>query len=87
MASKYATVKSVLHILDLVLPNQDIKHKGKAIRNAIKRLPEIDAVEVCRCENCKYYFPFNSTEGRCELHNLLRWCEDFCSDGERKEGA
>ena len=83
----YYKEKAILKILDDTLSRPEVKHKGRVFRNALKRLPVIDAVEVCRCENCKYYFPFNSTEGRCEVFNTLRWYEDFCSDGEKKEGA
>ena len=66
---------------------------GTAIRlihNAIDQAPTIDAVPVVRCRDCKYY----------EIHKpkVLENCErkgyiipmkpdDFCSYGERKEGA
>ena len=66
---------------------------GTAIRlihNAINQAPTIGAVPVVRCRDCKYY----------EIHKpkVLENCErkgyiipmkpdDFCSYGERKEGA
>ena len=66
---------------------------GTAIRlihNAIDQAPTIDAVPVVRCKDCKHY----------EIHKpkVLENCErkgyiipmkpdDFCSYGERKEGA
>ena len=56
----------------------------------IKNAPTVDAVEVVRCQYCKYY----------EIHKpkVLENCErngylipmkpnDFCSYGKRKEGA
>ena len=56
----------------------------------LKKQPTIDAVPVVRCRECKYY----------EIHKpkVLENCErkgyiipmkpdDFCSYGERKEGA
>lgn len=54
----------------------------------------VDAVEVVRCKDCKYY---TSEKKRCD-HQCLEWdveCydlwletepEDFCSYGERREG-
>ena len=79
----YIKVKTILKILDDIMSRPDIKHKGKAIRNAIKRLPGVDAVEVCRCKDCEYYAKFNGTEGRCKYFNSLRWYEDYCSDGKK----
>ena len=56
----------------------------------IAEIPTVDAVEVVRCRDCKHY----------EIHKpkVLENCErngyiipmkpdDFCSYGERKEGA
>ena len=70
----------------------------------IDAAPTVDAVEVVRCRECKYW---NDEDGklqdsdgvlfaRCKIHNYLLdgrhtgWCpteNDFCSYGERKEGA
>ena len=79
----YYKDKAIYKILDDTLSRPDIKHKGRAFRNALKRLPVIDAVEVCRCKDCEYYAKFNGTEGRCKYFNSLRWCEDYCSDGKK----
>ena len=66
--------------------------------------PIIDAVEVLRCRECKYWGDedgkLQRSDGvlfaRCKVHNYLidgrhtGWCpteNDFCSYGERKEGA
>lgn len=66
--------------------------------------PTIDAVEVLRCRECKYWGDedgkLQRSDGllyaRCKVHNYLidgrhtGWCpteNDFCSYGERKEGA
>ena len=57
---------------------------------ALNEAPTVDAVEVVRCKDCKYWnedalacatLPWvNSSEHK-------NWyAEDFCSDGERKEG-
>lgn len=51
--------------------------------NAFYKQPTIDAVEVIRCKNCKYF----------GLNNGLKWCSftdstmmdnDFCSCAEKK---
>ena len=80
----YVRLKSVLHILNLVMKDDTIKHTGKAIRKRLKELPQVDAVEVCRCKDCEYYIPINETEGKCDYHSIDRWYEDYCSDGERR---
>jgi hypothetical protein len=53
----------------------------------IKAQPTIDAVEVVRCKDCKYY-DVNLADGttcfctRLELFNEYDW---FCADGERRD--
>ena len=70
----------------------------------IEAAPTVDAVEVLRCRDCKYWGDgdgkLQRSDGvlyaRCTVHNYLidgrhtGWCpteNDFCSYGERKEGA
>ena len=67
-----------------------------AIREYIKRqkafldkFPTIDAVPVVRCLECKHYDPENH---HCDHYMgtsapLRHKPDDFCSYGERKEGA
>ena len=64
----------------------------------------VDAVEIVRCQDCKYWGDEDGKSqredgvlfARCNVHNYLidgrhtGWCpteNDFCSYGERKEGA
>ena len=57
----------------------------------------IDAVPVVRCRKCKHWEPSGSKAGNsfsdmeyiggCEFTNYYRRESDFCSYGERKEGA
>ena len=67
-----------------------IEYSESDIGYMIRKLPTVDAVEVVRCRDCKHY----------EIHKpkVLENCErngyiipmkpdDFCSYGERKEGA
>lgn len=75
-----------------------------ALADAIEESPTVDAVEVVRCRECKYWGDedgkLKDSDGvlfaRCKVHNYLidgrhtGWCpteNDFCSYGERKEGA
>ena len=55
----------------------------------ISDLPTVDAVPVVRCWDCKHCDPENH---HCDHHMgtatpLRRKPDDFCSYGERKEGA
>ena len=63
----------------------------------ISDFPTVDAVEVVRCRECKHWKPSGSKAGNsfsdmeyiggCEFTNYYRTESDFCSYGERKEGA
>ena len=63
----------------------------------IANAPTVDAVEVVRCKDCKHWKPSGSKAGNsfsdmeyiggCEFTNYYRRESDFCSYGERKEGA
>ena len=55
----------------------------------IREAPTIDAVPIVRCRECKHCDPENY---HCDHHMgtaapLSRKPDDFCSYGERKEGA
>ena len=63
----------------------------------ISEAPTIDAVEVVRCRECAHWKPTGSKAGNsfsameyiggCEFTKYCRRESDFCSYGERKEGA
>ena len=63
----------------------------------IEKAPTIDAVPVVRCRECKHWKPSGSKAGNsfadmeyiggCEFTKYCRRESDFCSYGERKEGA
>ena len=69
---------------------------GDVIRS-IKMAKTVDAVPVVRCRECKHWKPSGSKAGNsfsdmeyiggCEFTNYYRRESDFCSYGERKEGA
>ena len=56
---------------------------GDVIRS-IKMAKTVDAVPVVRCRECKYH-----NKPPCPMRLSFNWTEDddFCSYGERKEGA
>lgn len=59
------------------------------IQQAVDEQPTVDAVEVIRCRECKHCDPENH---HCDhpmstSAPLSRKPDDFCSYGERKEGA
>ena len=81
-----------------------IEYSESDIGYMIRKRPTVDAVEVLRCRDCKYWGDeagkSQCSDGvlfaRCKVHNYLidgrhtGWCpteNDFCSYGERKEGA
>ena len=50
----------------------------------------VDAVEVVRCRECRYRFKNNGHDkSGCPIIDANIWMDDddFCSHGERKEGA
>ena len=58
----------------------------KALR-CVEQAPTVDAVEVVRCKDCKYLM-FSDCYGECgKGHMGIVSPDDFCSYGERKEGA
>lgn len=67
---------------------------GVSIFDTIKNIPAADVVEVVRCKDCMWWYPreYGSVIGRCEnpyngLATEYIEEDDFCSFGERKEGA
>lgn len=60
----------------------------------ISEVPTIDAVEIVRCRDCKHYRPQKKSahwENRANYCNRIVTIkvqpDDFCSYGEREEGA
>ena len=63
----------------------------------VEEMPTVDAVEVVRCRECKHWKTKGSKAGNlfsdmeyiggCEFANYYRRESDFCSYGERMEGA
>lgn len=66
-----------------------IEYSESDIGYMIRKRPTVDAVEVVRCRDCNHCDPENH---HCDHYigtvaPLSRKPDDFCSYGERKEGA
>ena len=82
-----------------IVRNQEIAHPhAYHLTNYATRIlqeaPTVDAVEVVRCKDCKHYRPQKKSahwENRANYCNRIVTIKtrpyDFCSYGERKEGA
>ena len=74
-----------------------IEYSESDIGHMIRKRPTIDAVPVVRCRECVHWKPIGSKAGNsfsdmeyiggCEFTKYCRRESDFCSYGERKEGA
>ena len=59
---------------------------------AVRNQPSVDAVEVVRCKDCRWYktnYSWNGNEHRIcakEPYEPVRSADDFCSYGERNDG-
>ena len=72
-------------------------HTAEDVIMMIKTAPTVDAVPVVRCRECVHWKPSGSKAGNsfsdmeyiggCEFTKYCRRESDFCSYGERKEGA
>lgn len=68
---------------DVVLIDGDVKGAGLILADAVEEAPTVDAEVVVRCKDCKHEFG-----GSCIICGFQkRKPDDFCSYGERKEGA
>ena len=70
-----------------------LRHPGELcysevdVANLLLHAPTINAVEVVRCRECKHLM-FSDCYGECgKGHMGVVRPDDFCSRGERKEGA
>ena len=64
--------------------------KAAQILRGFDEVPAVDAVEVVRCKDCKYWKSYGGSMkyyGECEgTSKTEMWAEDdFCSHGERRE--
>ena len=79
---------------------KDTEHMVRAflmVTEMIQDAPAADVAPVVRCKECKHWKPSGSKAGNsfsdmeyiggCEFTKYCRRESDFCSYGERKEGA
>ena len=64
-------------------------HTAEDVIMMIKTAPTVDAVPVVRCRECKHCDPenYHCDHPMSTAAPLRRKPDDFCSYGERKEGA
>ena len=76
---------------DAILPKGTrITPDNVDLATAIRFAPTVDAIPVVRCRECKYRFKNNGHDkSGCPIIDNNIWMDDddFCSHGERKEGA
>lgn len=71
-------------------PYEDASWAKENCLAEIEAAPTMDAVPVVRCRECKYRFKNNGHDKSCcPIVDANIWMDDddFCSHGERKEGA
>ena len=71
-------------------PYEDASWAKENCLAEIEAAQTIDAVPVVRCQDCKHRFENNGhSKNGCPIIDANIWMDDddFCSYGERKEGA
>ena len=100
--SEYIEVEEAVDRIYRILPKRTDSdyQRGIAVgmslaKIAIEEVPTVDAVEVVRCRNCRWYVVNELTKkyeidkrrkpSFCELYGRYREENWFCADGERRE--
>lgn len=83
-------------ITSLIKMGENPMRVYEEVLQVIAEAPTVDAVEVVRCRDCKYWKPSGNKAGNsvsdmeyiggCKFTNYCRRESDFCSYGERKDG-
>lgn len=57
------------------------------IKDTIAMQPTVDAVEVVRCENCRWFGEEDDEDGQCwcNLNDISTLRHGFCNFGERRD--
>ena len=83
--SRLIDADKLLDILDVMI----VGHKSASdVYDVVDSMPTVDAVEVTRCKDCKWYSEDGWGYGNCYRRNVdyLRMSDNgFCSFGERRE--
>ena len=76
--SRYIDADKIIYSWQIDPDGQE--HDGVTLQSIINKMPSIDAVQVIRCKDCKYYKENTLVCGRYGLED-----DDYCSWAERKE--
>lgn len=76
--SRYIDADKIIYSWQIDPDGQE--HDGVTLQSIINKMPSIDAVQVIRCKDCKYYKENTLACGRYGLED-----DDYCSWAERKE--
>lgn len=82
-------IEEWLNSVGTALIGKGLSYTGE-LMGCIEDAQTVDAVPVVRCRECKYRFKNNGHDkSGCPIIDNNIWMEDddFCSHGERKEGA
>ena len=73
--------------LDFVDVGGDFGYFDETIDSVVNEQPTVDAVEVVRCKDCKWWRRYQNGYhmGKCIVHDTRMAEKDFCSYGERKD--
>ena len=93
--TEYITKEQAIGEVWDAFTSRDDPDLGRVIEENIERLPAADVVEVVRCKDCRYFTPqagwgggqCSYLEDKFELSEVLMFDDDYCSDGERKDGG
>lgn len=93
--TEYITKEQAIDEVWDAFTSRDDPDLGRVIEENIERLPAADVVEVVRCKDCRYFTPqagwgggqCSYLEDKFELPEVLIFDDDYCSDGERKDGG
>ena len=79
--------KFILALMDASLSSVD----EDTILDLVDSVPTVDAVPVVRCKDCKYAYinSYSAASGNaiCSTSANVTQQDDFCSYGERRDGA
>jgi hypothetical protein len=85
---EYIERESALKIVTDMMCDCKVTHKGRAIRRNINQIPTTDVVEVVRCKDCQHARQTVYGNYYCLVdHRIAHEETDYCSYGEKKEGA
>ena len=73
-------------IVEYVRKYSPISDGADLLETWLEDAPTVDAVEVVRCKDCKFYHRMTTGTGICKLACRHLGNDGFCSEGERKEG-